>query len=550
LGYLFVVTGFSQNKLANTFFVKAYDFKKIHQIDSAFFYYKKAQKLYENNNDSINLIKLGDVLINMSNIQFSQKDFIGNEINIIKALKIFKQLNDTSKIVTCYKKLGDNAKEQLLYDKSISYHKKALILGKKNYQIAALTNIGITYKDQNKFNLAIQYFNKALEFDDLANKYPIKYARLIDFIAYCNFKQKNYSNLPKDFYTALNLRKHEHHLKGVVSSNLHLAEFYMNQNKTSYAKDFLIEAFNISKQTKNNDGILTSLTFLAEVHPEKANYYFKTHKKLNDSIQKIQFKHKNYFGRIQYETEEKEQQIKIQKLMLSEKTRQQKMLILTLSIAIISLLLFIFLYKKIKAKNHQITNLQKEIHHRVKNNLAMINRFISVSRKKTKDKTTIENYNVLINRLESIKGIHELLYRTDLVGEINMQDFVQKIADLSSEAFKTDQNISVNVNTPILIDSKKAESVGIIINELITNAYKYAFNGEKDGLITIDSCIKDENILFSVSDNGLGFSEKIDINKTKSYGLKLVNGLTKQLSGTIKIISNHSGSTITIAIPK
>lgn len=546
--FLLLISYSQENSTALTYYKKAHIFKKKHQIDSAHIYYKKAKKEYLSINDSI---FLGDILLNISGINSKHKNYIGSENNIIEALKIFTKLDDTLKISLCYSKLGIISKDQQRFKKAIEYHKKALLLRKKfkkKLQIASLTNLGVTYKEKKDYKTAITYFTKAIKYKNI-NEYPEKQARLLDYIGYCNFKLGDFKNLPKQFILAKDIQKKINHKQGIVTSNLHLAEYYINLNKYKNANTALEEAILVAKKIKNNDGILTALKFLAITNPKNATHYFNVYTKLNDSINKQQLLQKEQFSRVKFETKEKKDKIELQKTALQTKNYQQKLLIIILAISLLSLLIFGFFYKKIKIKNEQIINLQKEIHHRVTNNLAMINRFISISKKKTSNKKALENYNTLSNRIKTIKSIHELLYRNKSVGVIDLQKFITKICNLTSIAYKQDKDIIVYINAKIFIDSKISEPLGLMLNELITNSYKYAFANRKNGEININCCFKDKNILLSFSDNGIGFPKNFEITKTKSYGLKLLNGLTKQLNGKIKVTNTKKGSNITIIIP-
>lgn len=544
---------YSQNKIENEglfYDNKAYDFNGKHQIDSAYIYYKKAQKIYEIQKDSL---RLTTVLLNLSILQSNQRDYNGSENNSIKALKIAKVLQNKLLIAECYKKLGILAKDQQHFSRAIGYHKTALdianSLQKGKLQIALLTSIGITYKEKKEYANAILNFNKAIHHDSIT-KYPKKQARVLDYIGYCNFKLGKIKNLPKQFLLAKRIQEKINHKQGIVTSNLHLAEFYLSQKNKEKAKIHLMEAKLLAEEIQDKDAILTALKFLAEANPKNATSYFKTYTNLNNSILQQQAKQKEQFSRIKFETNQKEEKIELQKNALQSKNFQQKMLLFILGLSIASLLIFSLVYKKLKSKNKQITNLQKEIHHRVKNNLAMVNRFIAVSKKKTTNKEALENYTTLNNRLETIKSIHELLYKNKHVGIIDLQQFITKIGNLTSVVYKNEIEIKTHINAPIFIDSKISEPIGLIINELITNCYKYAFTHTNNGNIYIDCCIKDKNILLSVSDDGVGFPKNLDISKIKSYGLKLVSGLTKQLNGNLKLIPTKIGSKIELIIPK
>lgn len=532
------------------YFKKAYKFDCNQKNDSAFYYYLKAENEYlkEHNN-----YYQARVLLNISNLQSDQNDLISCENTLIKALKIFKNLNKEKNMFSCYNKLGILLKNKGQFNRSQEYYTKALKIAKKlnntKKQLAVLSNIAINYKEQKEYIKAKQLFNKVLKHDSILN-YPIKRARAINYLAYCNFKLKYFDNLPQQFYDAKKIYQIKNHMQGVLSTNLFLAEFFKSKNKKQKAKRVLDEAINLAIKTKRNDSKLLILQLLSKVDTIHATYYFSQYTKLNDSLSKVQLAHKNQFARIRFETQEKEQEIQIQKTILKAKNKQQKLLFLLLLLSLITSLILLFFYKKIKSKNVHINNLQIEIRHRLKNNLAMVISFINKAKKKSTYPEEVNNYNILNGRVNSMQIIQELLYKNSETNSVNLKQVINKIVVLSQHAYDSFQTITINTDVEYIeLPHKKAKIIGLIINELITNAYKYAFVKRKDGNIGIKAFIKDKKILILVSDDGIGFPKDFNKLKVSSYGLKLIKGLTKQLNGKITFNNTETGTETILKIP-
>ncbi len=426
----------------------------------------------------------------------------------------------------------------------------------KVYNYAIIQGLGVNYLDWGQYKKALKYNKLALTFFKKQNNRLYTNA-VLNNITKVYLAQKDIKNSIKFASKTLETALQINNTKALIDAKITMSRALILNNKTQNAEKELLLILNtpnfITKTTvKQHSQIFKTLS---ELQKKNKNYKMALH--YNDlfilykdsminrklaNIPKIEMR---------YKIGKKEKEIKNQKQNLSAKTKQQNLLLLVLSLSILLLLVLTYLFRKIKLKNQIIINLQNEIHHRIKNNLGMVNRFINVSMKKVSDKKTLDNYTNLNNRIASIKNIHKLLYDENrIIGTVDLQKMAEKIATLTFRVYKTKKQISIKINAPIKIESKKAQPIGLIINELIMNAYKYAFVNQETGIINLNACIKADNILLSISDNGSGFPKDFDLNKTKSYGLKLVYGLVQQLNGNIIFNEVKPGSKITIEIPK
>ena len=195
---------------------------------------------------------------------------------------------------------------------------------------------------------------------------------------------------------------------------------------------------------------------------------------------------------------------------------------------------------------HEKQILLKEIHHRVKNNLAVISGLLELQSHYINN---TEVKSVLIEstrRIKSMALIHEKLYLTDSLSNV---DFALYIEDLIHSIKKSYVNpeVEVEINTTIKdvrLDIVKAVPCGLLLNEIITNSFKHAFSGMKKGNIDIDF-YKDDVYCLKVKDNGCGIPEDYNYKKAKTLGFTLINALAKQLNGQLEII-NDKGLSIEI----
>ncbi|WP_421657725.1 sensor histidine kinase [Leptothermofonsia sp. ETS-13] len=196
--------------------------------------------------------------------------------------------------------------------------------------------------------------------------------------------------------------------------------------------------------------------------------------------------------------------------------------------------------------------LLKEIHHRVKNNLQIIYSLLRLQSRNIKDQQAAE---VLIdsqNRVKSISLIHEKLYRSADLAQIDLKQYIPNLVASLFSSYKANSNsikLYTNVDD-VSLDIDAAIPCGLIINELITNSLKYAFPDGKEGEIRLELYLENDNdVTLSISDNGVGIPECYRFAKTEKLGLSLVRDLVAQLKGTIEV-SACKGTLFKIRFPR
>jgi len=176
--------------------------------------------------------------------------------------------------------------------------------------------------------------------------------------------------------------------------------------------------------------------------------------------------------------------------------------------------------------------LLKEVHHRVKNNLQIILSMIRLQNDEIDDPQIIDKLGHLEHRINAISKTYTMLLITDDLGNIDMKKYVDSLLADIAESYQTEEKrINIHTDVNAIIPLKESVYLGLIINELVVNAYKYAFN-EKGGTINVTLKKIDDSYMLIIEDNGKGFV----ISKTNSLGLKLIHTLIyNQLEGTMDI---------------
>lgn len=209
--------------------------------------------------------------------------------------------------------------------------------------------------------------------------------------------------------------------------------------------------------------------------------------------------------------------------------------------------------EKIKESLREKEVLLGEIHHRVKNNLAVISGLLYLQAEKTDTEAGRNLLQQSQGRINSMAIVHELLYENHSFSSIDPGKYIEQlIVHISSNLSVRDKDIETNIQTGNLqLDMNIAIPCALIINELLTNAYKYAFTGKDEGTIDVNIYRQDDQNILEVIDDGVGIPDahvKGEGEKDEGLGMHLVRILTQQLCGELTI-TNEKGSSFVISFP-
>ena len=235
---------------------------------------------------------------------------------------------------------------------------------------------------------------------------------------------------------------------------------------------------------------------------------------------------------------------KISHIETAQKKEENKNKILFIVLPLVLLLglgliAFYFQYNRLKKQKRYVEELQKELHHRVRNNLGIISGLIDASI--VNENTSIPSKD-LESRINSIGFVHEQLYQQDDISALNLQDFLKKLCDNLVITYAKDKEVICNVDAPLMIETKLATQVALVISELVTNSLKHYTIPNKTLEVEIKARLTEQRkISITVTDNGEGFPSSFNKSKSNTYGLKMIKGLIKQIRGEINF-SNNKGA--------
>ncbi len=582
----------SKNKILSNNYVRIYS-----NIALAYNYladYKNAEKFAYKSIDFSQTYNVGSGfgLNTLSDIFLRQKNNEEAKKYALKALEYFQKENTTVEIARTYIRLGLMAKNDKDYPKSIEYYQLAYQNNKKINRIfgmrLSLYNIADAYYWQKDYDKATQYINESIKFADvndgktlaetnqlLSSIYRQK-GQFLDAIKYgksaVDYAQKYkailtiqgaYDNLFETYKAAKDSTNALRIFEKLSAIKDSLYSIEITKNSADLAKKYETEKKEqqivfLDKENRLNQEKLEKETLLKEALA-RANDL-----KDLEIIQKQEIQEgllrENTLKKNELKAETQlNQSLKFQNNLMLKNSKNEALIRYLLVASLLGFTAFGLNYyrnyKRQKAANEQITKqseelktLMREVHHRVKNNLQIIVAMLRMQARSVSDKSAIDALVNSENRLQTIAMVHEKLYKSENLSGVILKDYLQELMEVLARQHqnlvpkfhyevKDSANIVTNLDTAI--------PVGLIVNELVTNSFKYAFKEIENCEILLKLDKSQDKYQLQVSDNGIGFPDGKLPKNSGSLGLKLIHLFTEQLDGFLKYEANN-GSHFTI----
>jgi two-component sensor histidine kinase len=523
--------------------------------DSAVYHTSKALEYYEK---GTNQKKIADSYDILSRNYLKARKLEKSQDALFKAIPIYEVLEDEEGLGSSYRTLGLLYQIMKDYNKSIEYTNKAIPLLEKtgNYGLLGMAqfNLIISYGELGNFEKAYQATEHCLNI--VKEKVPEEVFIPVKAHSYRGevyVRAKDYENALKDYITSWELCVAIIGEERCATYRTEIGQVYLLQKNYNKALENLaagVEAYEKKGQTsiiQQYHDLSECYAFLGDfqnamLYKEKANA--NATKILEEKIANLETE-----AVIKYETGKKDEAIANQTIMLLQKGRVQTLFIVIASLlAVLLLTLFYFFNKNkkntlvIKAKNAENELLLKEIHHRVKNNLELVKSLIALQSAELEDSATKDAMIASQNRVQSMGIIHQKLYQGKNLGSIDMKDYFINLSDGILDTFNAEDQIKIECAMDQLeLDVDTAVPIGLIVNELLTNALKYAFPENSKGKIEISlSKPNPETLTLKVVDNGIGKTNATKLQGT-GFGSQLIKLLTVQLDGIME--ENHDNGT-------
>jgi PAS domain S-box-containing protein len=186
----------------------------------------------------------------------------------------------------------------------------------------------------------------------------------------------------------------------------------------------------------------------------------------------------------------------------------------------------------------------KEVHHRIKNNMNTVSSLLSLQAQTVSEPSAVSVLLDARGKVQSMGLLYDKLYKASDFTNLSVKEYLPALVDEVIANFPNANNVKVEIFADdFVLDAKRLQPLGLIINELLTNIMKYAFHGREAGLITVSAANVAGHVSISVQDDGIGMPESVSLENSSGFGLQLVHALTQQLKGTTRIERN-SGTKI------
>ncbi len=481
--------------------------------------------------------------------------------------------------------IGSTFMESENFPKAISYFKTAIILansGEDRFILGeeevdrniadAYFSLGECFEKSFEIDSAKRYLDKALviseQLEDSSRiaKYYLQKGNIAKSSGSIDQALVNYEKALQFFVIKTGVNQQVLLLLKLAEGHIAYCDLHSIQPNQKYLK-YAQDAYQLATEAGLYDKRVRAAYLLFELHRRSGNYqqastFAKEYMIIKDSLFTRDRSAIIADMQTKYETERIESQNRMledEKELQEARIQQQNLILIGVAIVSIFLLVIaVLIYqsrKKLHLSNQEIVKqneekdlLLKEIHHRVKNNLQVVSSLLDLQSRGIEDEKALSTFMEGQNRVKAMALIHQRLYQNKDLSTIDFAEYAKNLLSELGGIYEMTKNVKTNViasgNTHFDIDT--AIPLGLILNELICNAYKYAFKGSSEGELRVH-LDEHENGKYKlvVSDNGKGLPEGFDAKKAKSLGLRLVRRLSRQLHGEFEYI-NQQGAKFVI----
>lgn len=486
----------------------------------------------------------------------------------LESLRIKESLNDERGMIQSYNNLANVYTVTSEPDRALRY-----------YRLSA----SLSEKTNNRTSVALAYNNLANLLSKLARYDSVEfyYKRSLDLftethdqpgIALVYNNMGNYYLDREEYLPSLEALKHSLTIReksratyDIASTTNTIGVVLRKLKRYDEAEEYMMRSLDMVREEDGSELTQNIYRTLGEHYRETGDFekaatyqakYISIHDTLFTEAEAVNM----IKAQSRYELEKKENQILLEKkekelnaVLLTSRNRTILFMTGGLMLLLFALAMYVrSYYQKKKAasvleeKNRRIELLVRELHHRVKNNLQVVSGLLSLQSNRTESESAKLAMEEGRSRINAMALIHQRLYMDKDLASVDVKDYLENLSKSLAGSFGFDSDhIHTNINLPENnLDVDLAMPIGLIVNELVTNAFKHAFSGINDPAVNIHLYRKRDHVLeLQVSDNGSGLKEE----KAGSFGMKLVQTLVKQINGTMTV-KQDPGTAYTIEI--
>jgi two-component sensor histidine kinase len=473
----------------------------------------------------------------------------GMEANL-QALRIMEEIGDEAGIANALGRIAGDLYNQEDYEESLEYAQRAIELcrdkGFDDELPYILYHAGYASLGLQEYENGLAYFDEALE---LVQELDFGYASISDMAngrGNALKKLERYPEAIEAYELTIESAEKANYYGGIYTATANLGEVHMRLG--NYEEALRYQLITIEKQEEGE--LWMSLTenygHASDIYEQLGDYknallYQKKARQMRDQTASEQSDAAMSELRTQYETEQKEATIALQEAKISEQRTVQW---LSFGVGGLLALFALSFYRnararkkinaQLSAKNAENELLLKEIHHRVKNNLEVVSSLLALQSAQVNDDKVKDAMREGQNRVHSIGIVHQKLYQGSNLGAVEMKDYFLNLGGNILDTFGADDRVRIEcaMNT-LELDIDTAVPLGLIANEILTNALKYAFPDGRSGKIEIKlEKTADDVLRLAITDDGIGKSAGPA--GGTGFGGQLVALLAQQLRGKLR----------------
>lgn len=494
---------------------------------------------------------------------------------LLQALLIAEQDNDSIQVAIVLNNLGNVSKNQNRFDQALEYHHRALSirehLDDKDDLADSHNNLGLVYRKLYKYEQALFHFRKSLKIRNAAtSKRGISFSYNNIGLVFLDLDKPD--SALHYFEMSMVIKDLHGDQRDLAIGHVNMGEAYLALNDIPKAEQNYRRALELTAGLGYFQADIAAYEGLSQVLAKKGDFneayrFLKLHDQLEDSLEmannekSIADLQSTYeLQKAQNELAQLEQRQRVQALELENYELSRSSMYIGLFAAIIILIVIALRYlsvnrlnKALKESNENLREtrvskeeketLLKEVHHRVKNNLQIITSLIRLQSGTISDPQVAAIFNESQFRIKTMALVHEELYRSDNFTSIPVREYFEKLIDGLISSYSLSGRVSFEIETDVnRLGVNTLIPLGLMANEMITNALKHAFKGI-DGHIDVSLKESGENkYTLIVSDNGPGFPSDISFEAPNSLGIELINTLANQLDGSVAFSNNPGAS--------
>lgn len=498
-------------------------------------------------------------LLNLGTILKRQGIYDKAMNHIYEAIPIFERNEMQYKLASSYNTLASIQKKIKNPQLALQFHQKSLQirrrLNNKEDIASSLNNIGNLYKEISKLDSAMLFYNKSLEIKKELRDTSFLISTYSS-IAEVKLRQNEYKQAELYLNFCLENQDKIYNVSDVIDLKNELGYLHLKRKEFDKAQTLLDKAYKIAKEAKSQNSLMKNLELKIELakvtnNTKSISSLYEEYIRLKDLILDSKKNKALTEMQIRYDVDKQKQKNQLltettirQQAQLEANELKNILLIFGIITSVIISAILLVVFRQRNKHNKLLQHLLVEQQHRVKNFLNTIASIFRMHERRAKDDAVKEAVKEGSDRLNAMLLIHKQLDRpsVDAPANINFTDYTQKLVDQLKMAYSGYEkviNTELDLDGDLNLDVNKAVSLGLILNEVVTNAFKYAVPQTENPSVTISLKKSKKQVVLSIQDNGPGIDTSKSTRKESSLGLKLIQLFTKNLNATYEIVNNN-----------